>query len=85
MMELHLCRSALAKEIQAWDHYSQIQLENARKHSDSIVAQLEEAKQRKSDAEHKQVTLARVLEEACRILPDFNIQNEEDQSKESPN
>ena len=44
-----------------------------RKQNDSLVAQLEEAKQRKNDAERKQVTLERVLEEACQILPDFDI------------
>ena len=31
MMELHLCQSAIAKEIQAQDHYLQIQLENTMK------------------------------------------------------
>ena len=73
MMKLHLCQSAIAKEIQARDHHSQILLENTRKQNDSLVAQLEEAEQRKSDVERKQVTLARVLEEACRSLPDFDI------------
>ena len=53
-------------------------MENTRKQNDSLTAQLEEAEQRKSDAERKQVTLARVLEEACRSLPDFDIQNEEE-------
>ena len=58
MMKLHLCKSAITKEIQARDHYSQIQLENTRKQNDSLAVQLEEAEQRKSDAERKQVTLA---------------------------
>ena len=58
MMELHLCQLAIAKEIQARDHHSQILLENTRKQNDSLVAQLEEAEQRKSDAERKQVKLA---------------------------
>ena len=56
-------------------------MENTRKQNDSLAAQLEEAEQRKSDAERKQVTLARVLEEACRSLPGFNIQNEEEPEK----
>ena len=42
---------------------------------------MEEAEHRESDAEHKQVTLARVLEEACSSLPDFDIQNEEEPEK----
>ena len=58
MMELHLFQSSIAKEIQARDHYSQIQLENTMKRSESLAAQLEEAEQRKSDAERKKVTLA---------------------------
>ena len=48
------------------------------KQKDSLTAQLEEAEQRKSDVERKQVTLARVLDEACRSLPDFDIQLEEE-------
>ena len=43
-----------------------------------LAAQLEEAEQRKSDAERKQVTLARVLEEACQSLPEFDIQAKEE-------
>ena len=57
MMELHLCQSAIAKEIQARDHYSQIQLKNTRKQNDSLAAQLEAAEQRKKDAERKRITL----------------------------
>ena len=34
--------------------------------------------QRKRDAEHKQATLVRALDEACRSLPDFDIQVEEE-------
>ena len=78
MMELHLCQSATTKEIQSRDSHSQILLENTRKQNDSLVAQLEEVEQRKSEAECNQVTLVRVLEEACRSLPDFDIQNEEE-------
>ena len=48
------------------------------KQSESLKAQLKEAEQRKSDAERKQVTLARVLDEACRSLPNFDIQAEEE-------
>ena len=48
------------------------------KQSESLEAQLKEAEQRKSNAERKQVTLARVLDEACRSLPDFDIQAEEE-------
>ena len=40
--------------------------------------QLKEAEQRKINAERKQVTLARVLDEACRSLPSFDIQAEEE-------
>ena len=53
MTELHLCQLAIMKEIQAWDNYSQIQLENTMKWSESFEAQLKEAEQRKSDAERK--------------------------------
>ena len=74
MMELHLCQSAIAKEIQVRDHHSQILLENTRKQNDSLAAQLEEVEQRKRDAERKQITLVRVLDEACRSLPDFDVQ-----------
>ena len=40
--------------------------------------QFEEAEQRKRDAEHKQDTLVRVLDEAWRNIPDFDIQAEEE-------
>ena len=40
--------------------------------------QFDEVKQRKRDAERKQITLARVLDEACRRLPDFDMQAEEE-------
>ena len=66
------------KEIQERDNYSQIQLENTMKRSESLEAQLKEAEQRKKDAECKQATLVRVLDEACRSLPDFDIQAEEE-------
>ena len=65
MSKLHLYQLAIMKEIQARDLYSQIQLENTMKWSESLAVQLEEVEQRKSNAEHKQVTLARVLDEAC--------------------
>ena len=78
MMELHLCELAIMKEIQARDHYSQIQLENTMTHSKNLTVQLEEAEQRKRDAERKQVTLAWVLDEACRSLLDFEIQAKEE-------
>ena len=58
MTELHLYQLETMKEIQAWDNYSHIQLENTMNRSESFEAQLKEAEQRKSDAEHKQVTLA---------------------------
>ena len=73
MMELHLCQSAIAKEIQARDRYSQEQLQDTRKQNDSLAAQLEAAEQRKRDVERKQITLVRVLDEACRSLLDFNV------------
>ena len=77
MTELHLCQIVIMKEIQARDHYSQIQLENTMNQSERLAAQFDEAEQRKKDAEHKQATLVRVLDEACRSLPDFDIQAEE--------
>ena len=78
MTELHLCQLAIMKEIQARDNYSQIQLENTMKRSESLEAQLKEVEQRKSNAERKKVTLARVLDEACWSLPGFDIQDEEE-------
>ena len=57
MKELHLCQLAIMKEIQARDHYSQMQLENTMKQNASLAAQFEEAKQRKRDAECKQAIL----------------------------
>ena len=78
MTELHLCQVAIMKEIQARDHYSQMQLENTMKQNASLAAQFEEAEQRKRDAEHNQATLVRVLDEACRNIPDFDIQDEEE-------
>ena len=74
MIELHLYQSAIAKEIQARDHYSQIQLDDIRKQNDSLAAQLEAVEQRKRDAERKRITLVRVFDEACRSLPDFDVQ-----------
>ena len=36
--------------------------------------QLKAAEHRKIDAESKRITLVRVLDEACRSLPDFDVQ-----------
>ena len=73
MSELHLCQLDLMKEIHEWDSYSHMQLENTTKQSESLAVQLEEAKQKKREAENKWATLARVLDEACRSLPNFNM------------
>ena len=80
MPELHVFQLAIMKEIQEWDSHSHIQLEKAMKQSESLVAQLEEAEQKKREAENKQAALARVLGEACRSLslPNFDIQAEEE-------
>ena len=48
------------------------------KQSESLAAQLEEVEQKKREAESKQAALARVLDEACRSLPDFDMQAEEE-------
>ena len=66
------------KEIQAQDNYSQMQLENTMKQSESLAVQLEEVEQKKRKVENKQDTLAWALDEACRSLPDFDIQAEEE-------
>ena len=78
MLELHFYQLALMKEIREWDSYSHMQLENTTKQSESLVLQLEEAEQKKREAKNKQATLARVLDEACRSLPDFDMQAEEE-------
>ena len=39
---------------------------------------MKEAEQNKRETKNKQATLARVLDKACRSLPDFNIQAEEE-------
>ena len=78
MMELHLFQLAIMKEIQAQDSYSYIRLQNATKQSESLAEQLQEADQRKKAAESKQATLVRVVDEACRSLPDFDMQAEEE-------
>ena len=69
------------KEIRERDSYSHMQLENATKQSESLAAQLEEAEQKKREVESKKVALARVLDEACRSLPNFDIQDEEELEK----
>ena len=74
MVELYLCQSAIAKEIQAHDKFSQFQLDNTRKQKEDLAAQLEAAEQRKRDTEHKRIVLVQVLDEACRSLPDFDVQ-----------
>ena len=51
MVELYLCQSTIAKEIQAQDHFSQIQLDDTRKQKDDLAAQLEAVEKRKRDAE----------------------------------
>ena len=81
MPELHLCQMALMMEIREQDSYSHMQLENATKQSENLAAQLEEAEQKKSEAESKWATLVRVLDEACRSLPDFDIKSEEEQEQ----
>ena len=48
------------------------------KQSESLAMQLEEAEQKKREAESKQAALARVLDEVCRSLPDFDMQAEEE-------
>ena len=78
MTKLHLCQLAIMKEIQARDHYSQMQLENTTKQGASLAAQLEEAQQKKREVESKHATLARVLDDACRSLPDIDMQAEEE-------
>ena len=78
MSELHLCQLKIMKDIQERDNYSQMQLENTMKQRESLAVQLEEAEQKKREVESKQATLARVLDEACRSLPDFDMQAEEE-------
>ena len=78
MTELHLCQLAIMKEMHARDHYSQIQLEDTMKQSQNLIARLEEVVQRKKEDEHKGATLVRALDEACRSLPNFDIQDEEE-------
>ena len=55
-----------------------MQLENTTKQSESLESQLKEAEQKKRETENKQATLARVLDEACRSLSDFDMQAEEE-------
>ena len=78
MSELHLCQLEIMREIQECDRFSHRKLENTMKQSESLVVQLKEVEQRKRDAERKQATLVRVLDEACRSLPDFDVQLEEE-------
>ena len=51
-----------------------MQLENAISQQQGFAAQLEVAEQRKRDSKQKRITLVRVLDEACRSLPDFDVQ-----------
>ena len=53
MSELHLCQLEIMNEIRERDNYSHRQLENSMKQSESLVAQLEEAEQKKREAERK--------------------------------
>ena len=73
MPELHLCQLAIIREIQAWDNYSQMQLENSMNQSERFAAQLEEAEQKMKEVESKQDELAWVVDEACRNLPNFDM------------
>ena len=66
------------KEIREQDSYTHMQLENTMKQSESFEAQLKEAEQKKRETKNKQATLARVLDEACRSLLDFDMQAEEE-------
>ena len=66
------------KEIQERYTHSQMQLESTMKQSESLAAQLEEVKHKKREAKSKQATIARALDEACRSLPDFDVQAEEE-------
>ena len=43
MVELYLCQYAIAKEIQAHDKFSQLQLDDTRKQKEDLAAQLEAA------------------------------------------
>ena len=65
MLELHLCQLAIMNEIREHDSYSRRKLEKSMQQSESLIAQLEEAKQKKKEVESKQAALARVLDEAC--------------------
>ena len=58
-----------------------MQLENSTKQSEILTVQLEEAKQKKREVENKRATIARVLDEACRSLRNFDIQDEEESGK----
>ena len=58
-----------------------MQLENAISQQQGFTALLEAAEQRKRDAERKWITLVQVLDEACRSLPDFDVQLVEDPKK----
>ena len=78
MVELYLCQSTIAKDIQARDKFSQLQLDDTRKQKEDLAAQMEAAEQRKKDTERKRITLVRVLDEACRSLPDFDMQQLEE-------
>ena len=78
MPELHLCQLEIMNENQEQDIYSHMQLENSMKQSESLAVQLEEAKQKRREAESKQAALVRVLDEACQSLPDFNMQAKEE-------
>ena len=81
MTELHLCQSAIMKEIQTRDQYSQMQLQNIISQQRGFAAQIEAAELRKRDAERKRITLVRILDETCRSLIDFDVQWVEEPEK----
>ena len=85
MSELHLCQLAIINEIRERDSYSHRQLEKSMKQSESLATQLEEAEQKKREAKSKQAALTWVLDEACRSLPDFDIQAEEELEQQITN
>ena len=55
-----------------------MQLENSMNQSERFAAQLEEAEQKMKEVESKQDELAWVVDEACRNLPNFDMQAEEE-------
>ena len=58
MSKLHLCQLEIMNKIREHDSYSHRQLEKSMKQSESLTVQLEEAEQKKREAESKQDALA---------------------------